>query len=297
MNVIDMRSLPRHERPQRRAQVVALRAAGHTYGDIALRTGVSLTGVFNICKRHRTLGPTGLQDAPNGPLAGAQRLLDLGQEAMVRRLILRHTPDQLALPAALWTSAVVAQLIAQRCQIHLHARTLRKYLVRWGYAARPRFQLTDEPQPAAFSQWLQDDYPGIVGRARAQAAEIHWGDESRLPDGDVRSRPAPDGIDLAEVPVDRPMATVLATVTNRGERRWMDFKLVPDADALIDFLTRLTQGRAHKLFLIHGSLRVHEGDALARWLAEHDDSIEVFCLPGHASSGAPTHLQPLPLAA
>jgi transposase len=280
MASIDMRSLSGDERHQRREQIIALRAAGSTYDEIACRTGVSKTGVFNICKRHRIEGPAALHDAPNGPLAGAQRLLDPGQEAMLRRLILRHTPEQLALPDLLWSSAAVAQLIEQRCHARLRPRTVRKYLARWGYGARPRMQVADEPTPGAFQQWLDDDYPGIVIRARTQAAVIHWGDEGGL-----------QGFET------RPHLTMLSTVTNRGERHWMDFARAPDAEALIGFLTRLTRGSTAKLFLIHGNLRVHEGDALALWLAEHEELIEVFCLPGHVSSGAPAHLQSFPLAA
>jgi|WetSurSiteA1Bulk_404760.scaffolds.fasta_scaffold47847_2 hypothetical protein len=52
----DMRSLSRDARHGRRVQVIPLRKAGYTHDAIAGQTGLSHTGVFDICKR---LGPAG----------------------------------------------------------------------------------------------------------------------------------------------------------------------------------------------------------------------------------------------
>lgn len=276
-----MRSLSGDERHSRRLQVIHLRHEGHTYVEIALKTGLSRTGVFDICSRHDAAGAGAMRDAPNGHQDGTGRLLQPDQEALLRRLIAEHTPDQLALPEPLWTRAGVAQLIEQRCGMRLLDRTTRLYLSRWGYGAQPRLRVADEPAPGAFRQWLADDYPAIVIRARFEAAEIHWGHEDQASRA-VRPRK------VVGVPVDAAQdAMVLSTATNRGQRHWMGFALAPDADALIGFLHRLTLGQHNKLFLMHGNLRVHGGEALTAWLAEHDEQIEVFCPPGHSASGGP----------
>ena len=36
--------------------------------------------------------------------------------------------------------------------------------------------------------WLEDTYPAIADRARAEGAEIHWDDETALVTTDVRGR-------------------------------------------------------------------------------------------------------------
>ncbi|OLI30721.1 helix-turn-helix domain protein, partial [Xanthomonas oryzae pv. oryzae] len=51
MEATDMRSLSRDARHERRVQVIRLRKAGQTYDEIAAQTGLSRTGVFDICKR------------------------------------------------------------------------------------------------------------------------------------------------------------------------------------------------------------------------------------------------------
>jgi transposase len=108
MEATDMRSLWRDARHERRVQVIRLRKAGQTYGEIAAQTGLSRTGVFDICKRHEAAGAQGLRDAPTGRHSGDGRLLDATQEAAVRKLITDKTPDQLKMRYALWTRTAVA---------------------------------------------------------------------------------------------------------------------------------------------------------------------------------------------
>ena len=128
-----MRSLSRDARHERRVQVVRLRKARYTYEEIATQTGLSRTGVFDICKRHAAAGASALRDAPSGRETGEGRLLEVGQEAVVRKLIADKTPDQLKMPYALWTRAAVADLIEQRFGIRLAVRTMGLYLARWGF--------------------------------------------------------------------------------------------------------------------------------------------------------------------
>ena len=61
-----MRSLSREARHERRVQVIRLRKVGNTYDEIAALTGLSRTGVFNICKRHEALGNKALHDTIGG---------------------------------------------------------------------------------------------------------------------------------------------------------------------------------------------------------------------------------------
>lgn len=103
-----MRKLSRDARHERRVQVIRLRKAGRTYDEIAAQTGLSRTGVFDICKRHEAAGAKALRDAPSGRQSGDGWLLDTAQEALVRKLITDKTPDQLKMAYALWTRAAVA---------------------------------------------------------------------------------------------------------------------------------------------------------------------------------------------
>jgi transposase len=284
MEATDMRSLSRDARHERRVQVIRLRKAGQTYDEIAAQTGLSRTGVFDICKRHEAAGAKALLDAPSGRQTGDGRLLDARQEALVRKLITDKTPDQLKMAYALWTRAAVAELIEQQFGIRLPVRTMGLYLARWGFTPQKPMKKAYEQSPAAVRKWLDEDYPVIAARAKAEGAEIHWGDESGLRSDDVRGRGfAPKGqTPIIRVNNKRHGLSVISTVTNKGQMRWRIFDGALNTDILIDFLRRLIKGASKKLFLILDNLRVHHAKPVKAWLAEHADAIEVFYLPSYS---------------
>lgn len=284
MEATDMRLLSRDARHERRVQVIRLRKAGHTYDEIAQQTGLSRTGVFDICKRHEAAGAKALRDAPNGRKTGDGRLLTAEQEALILKLIADKTPDQLKMVYALWTRQAVAELVLDRFGIKLAVRTMGLYLARWGFTPQKPMKKAYEQSPAAVKKWLEEDYPAIAARAKAQGAEIHWGDESGLRSDDVRGRGyAPKGqTPVIRVNNKRHGLSVISTVTNKGQMRWKIFDGALNAGILIDFLRRLIKGASKKVFLILDNLRVHHAKPVKAWLAEHADAIEVFYLPSYS---------------
>ena len=279
-----MRKLTREARHERRVQVIRLRKAGRTYDEIATLTGLSRTGVFDICKRHATSGSSALHDAAGGRKLGEQRLLSPAQEALVQKLIADKTPDQLKMPYALWSRAAVAELIEQRFGLKLKVRTMGMYLQRWGFTPQKPMRKAYEQSPAAVKKWLDEDYPALAQRARAEGAEIHWGDESGLRSDDVRGRSyAPRGeTPVVRVPNKRHGLSIISTVTNKGQMRWRIFDGALNSTILIDFFKRLIKGQKKKVFLILDNLRVHHSKPVKHWLAQHAEYIEVFYLPSYS---------------
>ena len=104
-----MRKLPAAAQEERRRQVIGLRESGLSYEAIAAQTGLSRTGVFDICRRYAEHGLAGLQSGPRGPASGSGRFLNAAQEAEIRAVICRQMPDEVGLPFALWSRPAVAQ--------------------------------------------------------------------------------------------------------------------------------------------------------------------------------------------
>src|SRR3712207_3760285 len=160
MKHVDMRKLPTAAQEERRRQVIGLRQAGMTYDVIASQVGLSPAGVFNICRRYAERVAAGLKGGPRGPEPGNGRFLDAEQEVEARDLIRRHTPDELDLPFALWSRAVVRELIWQRFGVRLAVRTMGTYLARWGFTAQKPIRRAYEQDLAAVGRWRRGDYPG-----------------------------------------------------------------------------------------------------------------------------------------
>lgn len=76
----------------------------------------------------------------------------------------------------------------------------------------------------AIKEWRDTQYPQIAQRAKAEGAEVHWGDETALVNTDVRGRSfAPKGQTPVTMAVGgtRQELLMIATVTNQGKVRGM----------------------------------------------------------------------------
>ena len=147
-------------------------------------------------------------------------------ERVIRRLIIDHAPDQMKMDFALWTRQAVRLLIEQRCGVHLTLQGVGPYLRRWGFTPQKPIQRAYEQQPAAVRHWLDEQYPAIEQRAKADGAEIHWADETGLRSDDVRGRSyAPMG-QTPEIRVNqrRECLSIISSVTNRGKVRFKSFE-------------------------------------------------------------------------
>ena len=122
----------------------------------------------------------------------------------------------------LWSHAAVSQLIEQEFGIKLQTRSIGKYLTPWGFTPQKPIKRAYEQSPAAVQAWLEGEYPGIEQRARAEGAEIHWGDETAWVVTDVRGRSyalagkTPVTMAIGDT---RQKLSMIATVTNQGKTR------------------------------------------------------------------------------
>ncbi len=209
---------------ERRKQVVRLHKKGIKIMQIVAMTGLSYPPVRAAIDLYETGGWSAVRSAARGRLRGDGRVLSQAQEETIQRMITDQRPEQLKMDFHLWSRAAVGQLIEQEFDIKLQVRSIGKYLARWGFTPQKPIKRAYEQSPAAVQAWLQGEYPGIEQRARAQGAEIHWGDETALVNTDVRARSfAPAGKTPVAMAVGgtRQKLSMIATVTNQGKTRWM----------------------------------------------------------------------------
>jgi transposase len=280
----DARNQSLAELHERRKQVIRLHKKRYGVMQIVDLTNLSWSAVRAAIDLYDTGGMAALKPKPRGRRSGEGRSLTPEQEAHIRKLIADQRPEQLKLDFALWTRAAVGQLIAQEFKVTLSVRGVGKYLKRWGFTPQKPIRKAYEQSPAAVKKWMEEDYPAIAERAKAEGGEIHWGDETALVNTDVRGRGyAPKGATpVAYAPGTRQKLSMISTVTNKGQARWMIIDGNFGADRLIEFLEALIKDASKKIFLILDNLRVHHSKPVKAWLADRIDRIEVFYLPSYA---------------
>ena len=281
----DGRKLSALELKERRKQVVRAYKRGLNKKQISRDIGLSYPAVCNIIARHERQGAESLTPSKRGRKLGEKRTLSEDQEADIRRLICEKRPEQMKMEFALWNRATVMQLIARECGIKLSIRAVGNYLKRWGFTPQKPIKRAYEQRPEAVKQWLENEYPAIEKRAKAESAEIHWGDETAVVNTDVRGRSfAPKGKTPITYTVGgtRQKLSMISTVTNQGKTRWMIIDEAFNSDKLIEFLEALVKDAGKKVFLILDNLRVHHSKPVKKWLEENKEQIEVFYLPSYS---------------
>lgn len=235
-------------------------------------TAVRLHGEHAIVKKRR------------GPRKGSRAVLLPAQCKIIRRFITDRCPDQLKMPFALWTREAVQRLIHDCFGIKLHIATIGKYLKRWGYTPQRPLRRSYTQNPEKITGWLKKEYPAIVARAKAENAEIQWGDESGIrSDCQVSTGYAPKGkTPVLKQPGQRFSVNMISTITNRGSLRFMVYEGNFNISIFLKFLRRLIQKQDRKIFLILDNLKVHHGKKVQKWIAKHRDKIELFFLPPYA---------------
>ncbi len=203
---------------------------------------------------------------------------------MIQGLLVDKTPDQLKLDYVLWTRKAVMELIGQETGLKLPIRTVGEYLKRWGMTPQKPAKRAYEQSPKAVQEWLDEDYPEIHGKAKAENAEIYWGDETGLRNDSQHERGyAPKGkTPVVRLNAKRERTNMISAITNQGKVRFRMYDGTMNADILIDFCQRLIKSAKRKVILILDNLRVHHAKVFKAWLTERENEIEVFYLPAYS---------------
>ncbi len=290
MEKIDARKLKPEGRNQLRQLVIRLRQqSGMSADDLARVAGVHVSTVKDWLARAKREGIGSLMEKPRGRPVGACRKLTMAQEVWLREQIIVSNPQQLTLPFALWTRPALRALIRTRFGLEIQDRLIGKYLKRWGFTPQRPIKRALEQRPEAVARWLNETYPALVIKARAEGAVIYFGDETAVKeDANWVRGYAPKGqTPVLAMPTRWDKLSMISAISPRGE---VAFRIVDgsiNADRFIEFLAALIEGAPRKIILVVDNLRVHHAKVVTEWLADRTDQIELAFLPPYNPEANP----------
>src|SRR5262249_4779463 len=173
----DTRSLSDDVRAALRLRAVAARAAGFANDTVAAILGLRPESVSRWFAAYQRGGLEALPGDRSGRPVGSGRLLSAAQEARLPAVMVVSTPADQGIASGLWTRQAVRQLIRQEFGLRLPIRTVGEYLRRWGLTPQRPVRHASRQEPEEVRRWLREEYPALAARAKAEGAEIQWGDE------------------------------------------------------------------------------------------------------------------------
>jgi len=276
--------LSQAEQYQIRKSIIRLLKKGLTVEEVVQTLDVSRSHVYATKKVYEERGIDGIRPGKRGRRKGAKRVLTPEQERETQKTIVDHCPEQVKLPGCMWTRENIRDLLKRKYGIQMPLSTLGYYLERWGFSVQRPVKRAYKQDQQEVENWLEGEFPGIKERAKAENAEIYFGDETGVQNTANYLRGyAPIGqTPIVHVEVKKIKVNMLSAISNRGKLRFMLYTQNMNADKLIDFMRRLCNDTRRKVFLILDNLRVHRSKKVQAWLEIHKNEIEVFYLPPYA---------------
>jgi transposase len=234
-------------------------------------------------------GEAGIKPHKSGRKAKTQMLLTPEQQSEIRNTIISKVPNQIKLTGFLWTLAKISQYIWMTYKKRVSVRCLSNYMKRWGLTCQRPTKRAYGQDIARIERFKKEEYPEIAARAKAENADIYWGDETGVSNRENFERGFSEKGKTPVLPmtVKHERVNMISAITNQGHVRFMVYEQTMNQQLLLDFLKRLVAESERKVFLILDNLRVHHGKIVAAWIELHKSEIEVFFLPPYAPESNP----------
>jgi transposase len=286
---IDARSYSHAMLETMRRGAVARVEAGESPEAVAAGLGINRRTIYRWLSACRHGGEDAIKAKP---IPGAPRKLNDKQLAKLARLIREQTPLQLKFEFALWTLAIIRELIRREFGVCLSEVSVGRLMKRLGFSAQRPLYRAWQQDGALVERWRAQDYPQIAARSKREKALIFFADESGIrSDHHAGTTWAPVG----QTPVVKATGArygfnMISAINSLGHFRFMTVEGSVNATVFKQFLERLITGMEQKIFLIVDGHPAHRAKLVQRFVEANSERIELFFLPPYAPELNPDEL-------
>lgn len=289
MKEFDGRQLDHKTREAIRIRAIKRIEAGESPEVIATTLGFHRSCVYDWIARYREGGIEALRAKP---IPGAKPKLDGKQLRWLFETIVGKNPLQLKLPFALWTRAMVRELINREFDVKLSEVSVGRLLRSLGFSPQKPLHRAYQQNPQLVLRWQAEELPRIQAMAKAEKATIYYADESGVrSDYHAGTTWALKG----QTPVIRTTGSrfkinLFSAISPRGDLRFMAFDGRMNAEVFCDFLKRLLHNAERPVYVIVDNHPVHRSYAVREFVASTEGRLKLFFLPPYSPELNPDEL-------
>lgn len=286
MNHVDFRSLGKE------AQAEIRRRAISDYLSAGKRNKARLSKIYKVTPntiakwitQYESSGSRSFKSDKRGAKLYQNTILNKQQQNWIKKQLITKTPEHFDFPFSLWTRKLVCELIFKQYGIKVSESTAGEYLNKFGMTPKKPVLKSYKQQPEKIQDWLSDEYPKVVARAKEQKALIFWGDETAIRSEDQVGR----GYSLkGEKPIQknggyRFGVNMVSAINNSGNVRFKLFTGKMVSKKFIEFLRRLTKFQNQKIIVIIDNAPYHKSALVKKWAKKNRDIIEIVYLPPYS---------------
>src|SRR5919201_2083166 len=212
------------------------------------------------------------------------RIRAVGQLQRVYSLVVGNDPRQLQFAFALWTRAMVRELIGREFAVRLSEVSVGRLLRKLGLSPQRPLYRAYQQNPETVARWKAETYPQLRSEAAATGGTVYFADEAGVrSDYHAGTTWAPVG----ETPVvaatgGRFSVNLISAVTAKGALRFAAYEGSLNGPVFIDFCRRLLADTPGPVFLVLDGHPVHRSNAVKEFAASTSGQLQLFFLPGYS---------------
>jgi transposase len=277
----DGRRLDHKTLEQLRIRAVGQIEQGAHPDEVAAGLGMTRAAVYAWLAKYREGGPEALQAKP---VPGRPPKLPGRAARPAVRAGGGQRPPPVAVRFALWTRAMVRELIGREFGVRLSEVSVGRLLRKLGLSSQRPLYRAWQQNPGAVARWKAEEYPSIREQAAKVGASIYFADEAGVcSDYHAGTTWAPVGrTPVVATTGDRFGVNLISAVTAKGALRFAAYDGNLNGGVFIDFCRRLLHDTSGPVFLILDGHPVHRSKAVKAFAASTDGRLRLFFLPGYS---------------
>jgi transposase len=277
----DGRKLDHQTLEQLRIRAVRQVEQGAHPEDVAQALGMTKAAVYAWLAKYRE---GGLEALKARPVPGRPPKLSGAQLARLYALVVGNDPRQLRFKFALWTRAMVRELIRREFGVALSEVSVGRLLRKLGLSPQRPLYRAYQQNPEAVARWKAEEYPAIREQAAQVGATIYFADEAGVrSDYHAGTTWAPVGrTPVVATTGDRFGVNLISAVTAKGALRFAAYEGSLNGPVFIDFCRRLLHDASGPVFLVLDGHPVHRSKAVKAFVASTGGRLRLCFLPGYA---------------
>jgi transposase len=218
------------------------------------------------------------------PVPGRPTKLRPAQLQRLYELVVGKNPLQLRFAHALWTRAMIQELIWREWQVSMSESAVGRLLRRLGLSPQRPLYRAYQQNPEAVQHWREVEFPAIHKLAREQGAEIFFCDESGVR-SDYHS--GTTWAALGQTPVvnstgSRFSLNMISAISAKGSLRFMVVEGGMNGGRFIEFLKRLIHNAGRPVFLVVDGHPSHRAKIVTQFVESTEGRLRLFFLPGYS---------------
>jgi len=289
MNEFDGRKLDHKTLEELRIRAVKRVEAGESPEAVIKTLGFSRARIYGWLAKYREYGIDGLRSRL---ATGRPPRLDGRQMQQIYRIVVDNNPRQLKFEFALWTRAMVRDLIRLEFNVCLSEVSVGRLLGKLGLSPQRPVRRAYQQDQALVIDWIAKDFPAIKKMAKAEQATIYFGDEASVrSDYHSGTTWAPRGkTPVVTTTGSRFKVNLISAISAKGALRFMATENTLTAEVFCEFLGRLIDNAAHPVYLIVDRHSVHRSKKVREFVASTEGRLKLFYLPPYSPELNPDEL-------